>query len=299
MEFQSITVTEKNSEMRLDRFVRSYIGNMNQSKLEEAIRKRLIKVNGKKSASNYKTILGDVIEYLSNIIEKKEEKTAPYISEKKKKYLLDSVLYQDKDMVIINKPVGLAVQGGTNVRMSIDDMLDIFKNCDERPKLTHRLDKETTGVLVIARNKKAANDIAAEFKKRNISKYYLAICRGVPKNHSGYIESRLGDEEDKDAKTIYRVLDKIGDIASLIEFEIITGRKHQIRQHAAKQLGTPIIGDEKYGGQDAFIDGISPKMHLHAKRIIFNKIFGKKVDIKAKIPEHMRESFRVLGFSEG
>lgn len=298
----SHTVPKDYENTRIDRYLRKLYPHLVQSRIQKALRKGLIKIDQKRVSADYKIHAGSIItisQFLT--VDENPEKTQQVkakkeISDKKAKFLLDSILFQNEDIIIINKPIGIAVQGGSKVQMSINDMLPILQfNNPETPRLVHRLDKDTSGILVLARNHKAAVRLANYFKKDLIEKTYIAVCVGKPKRHEGVIDLPIEVMgQKKEAKTLYRVIDQYGDIAYLAEFKPITGRKHQIRIHASRGLNTPILGDGKYGGEAAFIDGLSIKLHLHARNI---KIADKTmIDITAPIFPHMQETFRVLGF---
>ncbi|MBN8827819.1 MAG: RluA family pseudouridine synthase [Sphingobacteriia bacterium] len=303
MEYITHQITLKDSDMRLDRFLRNTYPHLIQGRIEKSLRKGLIKLNGKKAESKDRTKEGDEITLPISLTvndrteEEKQTNSKPKITEKKRKFLIDSILYKDDDIIIINKPIGLSVQGGSGIHTSVDDMLDYLQfDEEERPKLTHRLDKDTSGVLILARNRKAAQRIAEYFKTDQIQKFYWAVCAGEPKHKMGVINHPIiVDGEKKEAITEYRLIDYLHKRASFIEFKLITGRKHQIRIHASQVLNTPIVGDGKYGGEAAFIDGINIKLHLHARRVIF-KDKGKLIDVTAPLHPHLIETFRVCGF---
>jgi 23S rRNA pseudouridine955/2504/2580 synthase len=219
------------------------------------------------------------------------------------------VIYEDDHAIVINKPPGLATQGGTGTTTHIDGMLDALADAGgKRPKLVHRLDKDTSGVLLLARTARAAAWFAKNFAGRDAKKTYWGLTLGVPKLYEGEIDAPLAkqpgtggekmcvDEENGLAsRTRFRMIEKAAGRAAWVEFMPLTGRTHQIRVHAAA-IGNPLVGDAKYGGRDSFLTGgISRKMHLHARRLVIDSP-GGKIDVSAELPPHMEESFAMLGF---
>ncbi|RVQ66478.1 RluA family pseudouridine synthase [Croceicoccus ponticola] len=224
------------------------------------------------------------------------------------------LLHRDRAAIVLNKPPGLATQGGTGTKQHVDRLLDAFtgdtKNAP-RPRLVHRLDKDTSGVLLTAATPGSAAFFSKRFSGRSAKKIYWALVVGVPDIAAGIIELPLAkqpgtggekmmvDDEGQAAKTRYRVVDRAGNSAAWVELEPHTGRTHQLRVHMAA-IGYPIVGDGKYGGQTAFLTGsISRKMHLHARRLIIDHPDGTQLDVTAPLPEHFAQSMEQLGFDEG
>jgi len=227
--------------------------------------------------------------------------------------LADSmVLTQDRAAIVLNKPPGLATQGGSGTFEHVDGLLDAFAQGANRPRLVHRLDKDTSGVLLIARTAGSAAFFSKRFSGRTAKKIYWALVVGVPSIDDGMIELPLAkqpgtggekmhvdEEAGQSARTRYRVLDRAGNRAAWVELHPMTGRTHQLRVHMAA-IGHPIVGDGKYGGQEAFLSGsISRKMHLHARRLIIEHPDGTPLDVTAPLPEHFATSLEQLGFNEG
>jgi 23S rRNA pseudouridine955/2504/2580 synthase len=211
---------------------------------------------------------------------------------------------------MLNKPPGLATQGGTKTVQHLDRLLDgLADEAGQRPKLVHRLDKDTSGVLLVARSARAAGHFAKAFSGRTARKVYWALITGVPSAEEGLIDAPLAkqpgtggekmhvDEENGlPAKTRYRLIDRAGNRAAWVELQPLTGRTHQLRAHMAA-IGHPIVGDAKYGGAEAFLTGgISRKMHLHARRLKIDGLDGKPIDYTAELPPHFTESLATLGF---
>lgn len=223
------------------------------------------------------------------------------------------VIHRDPHAIVINKPPGLATQGGTKTTEHVDGLLDglMFERKD-RPKLVHRLDKDTSGALLLARSSRSAAHFAKAFSSRTARKVYWALIVGVPSIDDGVIDLPIGKQpgsggekmhvDPKDgqtARTRYRVIERAGNSAAWVMLEPRTGRTHQLRVHMAA-IGHPIVGDGKYGGKEAFLTGtISRKMHLHARRLLIDHPDGAPLDIMAELPDHFRESLLSLGFDPG
>jgi 23S rRNA pseudouridine955/2504/2580 synthase len=219
------------------------------------------------------------------------------------------VIYDDPGAFVLNKPPGLATQGGTKTHQHLDRLLDGLAGETGRPKLVHRLDKDTSGALLVARTARAAGHFAKAFSGRTARKVYWAIVVGVPDADQGSIDAPLAKqpgtggekmhvdpEHGLPAKTKWRVIDRAGNRAAWVELQPLTGRTHQLRAHMAA-IGHPIVGDAKYGGAEAFLTGgISRKLHLHARRIRIDAPGGGKIDVSAELPPHFAESLATLGF---
>lgn len=236
--------------------------------------------------------------------------TRPRLSPEEMEFAQSLVIHRDEHAIVINKPPGLATQGGTKTDSHVDGLLDaLMFERDDRPKLVHRLDKDTSGALLLARTPKAAAYFAKAFSSRTARKVYWALVVGVPSIEQGMIDLPLAkqpgsggekmhvdEEEGLPSRTRYRVIERAGNRACWMELQPYTGRTHQIRVHLAA-IGFPIVGDGKYGGKDAFLSGtISRKMHLHARRIRVDSPDGGRVDVKAELPAHFADSLDDLGF---
>jgi 23S rRNA pseudouridine955/2504/2580 synthase len=219
------------------------------------------------------------------------------------------VIHQDGDAFVLNKPPGLATQGGTKTTQHLDRLLDGLASEAGRPKLVHRLDKDTSGALLVARSARAAGHFAKAFSGRTARKVYWALVVGVPDADQGVIDAPLAkqpgtggekmhisEEHGLPAKTRWRLVDRAGNRAAWVELQPLTGRTHQLRAHMAA-IGYPIVGDAKYGGAEAFLTGgISRKLHLHARRIRIDAPGGGVIDVTADLPGHFAESLATLGF---
>ena len=228
--------------------------------------------------------------------------------------LFDSmVIHEDRDIFILNKPSGFAVQGGTKTFQHLDGLLmGLGVELGERPLLVHRRDRDTSGVIVVAKRRAVAAALGKLFATRAVKKTYWAIVKGVPKPAQGRVEAALikakgldgdrmrpsqkGEEEDEQrAVTHYAVIDKASIIAAWVSLKPITGRQHQLRAHM-QHIGTPILGDDKYGGDSDMPDGVPKRLHLHARRIVFPHPRDGIIDITAPLPDHMRQTFDMFGF---
>jgi 23S rRNA pseudouridine955/2504/2580 synthase len=237
-----------------------------------------------------------------------ERKREP-LTEDEAGFVRDMVIYEDSGAFVLNKPPGLATQGGTKTTQHLDRLLDGLADERGRPKLVHRLDKDTSGALLVARTARAAGHFAKAFSGRTARKIYWALVVGVPDSDEGMIDAPLAkqpgtggekmhidEEHGLPAKTRWRVIDRAGNRAAFVELQPLTGRTHQLRAHMAA-IGHPIVGDAKYGGAEAFLTGgISRKLHLHARRIRIDAPDSGKIDVTAELPTHFAESLATLGF---
>lgn len=221
------------------------------------------------------------------------------------------VIHRSKHALVLNKPPGLATQGGTGTHEHVDGLLDALQfDAEARPKLVHRLDKDTSGVLLLARTNRAAAFFGKCFATRDTRKIYWAVTAGVPKIDDALIDLPLakqpgtgGEKMHVDeaagqmAKSRFRVIDRAADRAGFVEMQPLTGRTHQLRVHAAA-TGTPIVGDGKYGGAEAFLTGgVSRKLHLHARRLVIPlPDGGGKLEVTAELPQHFADTLATLGF---
>ncbi|QNN68676.1 RluA family pseudouridine synthase [Sphingomonas lutea] len=226
-------------------------------------------------------------------------------------YVRDMVIFEQPTAFVLNKPPGLATQGGTKTTQHLDRLLDGLADERGRPKLVHRLDKDTSGALLVARTARAAGHFAKGFSARTAKKIYWAIVAGDVQGEDGTIDAPLAkqpgtggekmhvsEEHGLPAKTRWRVIDRAGNRAAWVELQPLTGRTHQLRAHMAA-MGNPIVGDAKYGGPEAFLTGgISRKLHLHARRLKVDAPEGGKIDVTAELPPHFAESLTTLGFQQ-
>lgn len=310
---QTRTVAEDEAELRLDRWFRRHAPQLTHGMLEKLLRSGQIRVDGRRARSNQRLEPGQVVR-----IPPLPETPAPApepkpaVSDADAQALREAVLYRDDHVIALNKPPGLAVQGGSGTERHLDAMLEALRFGAERPRLVHRLDKDTSGVLLLGRSASAAARLAAAFRSRAARKLYWAVVVGVPKPRQGRIDAplaklpgRLGDkvavdeDDGKRAVTWYRTVEAVKR-AAWLELDPRTGRTHQLRAHCAL-LHTPILGDGKYGGAEAFLSGqgVSRKLHLHARAIRMPHPAGQGViEVVAPLPQHLAATFGFFGFDE-
>ena len=299
------TVKPEDDGMRLNRWFLKYYPNITMGRLQKLLRTKQIKVDGARAEASLKLASGQSI----RIPPLKEDEALPEKSKtllpKEIEFMRGLVIFKNDDIIVINKPSGLAVQGGTNTHHHVDGLLDalIFENT-ERPKLVHRIDKDTSGILVLARNRKAAELLTAAFRQHKLQKTYLALVNGCPKQSGGKIKAplmKIGERmqispEGQSAETLYKVLDSVGDKFALIEASPLSGRTHQIRVHL-ESIGCPIVGDDRYFGgvKRAKNNLFADKLHLHAYKIDLSAIYKNLKVITAPLPEHFRNSLNAAG----
>jgi 23S rRNA pseudouridine955/2504/2580 synthase len=317
MSVQNITVSPDDSDIRLDRWFKRHFPDVGHGLLEKWLRTGQVRVDGKRAKSNQRLEPGQDIRVppipVGAPVAPSAKPQRKPVDDKTAKELRDAILHMDDDVIVLNKAPGLAVQGGTGMA---DKHLDAMLDClcfdrPDRPRLVHRLDKDTSGVLLLGRSANAAAKLAAAFKSRAAEKLYWALVVGVPKIRQGRIDAALlkqegrggekmeVDEDGKRAVTWYRVVDNTLKRAAWLELEPRTGRTHQLRAHCAL-LGTPILGDGKYGAKEAFIEGtgVSRKLHLHARAIRMPHPRGGVLEVVAPLPPHIKASFEFFGFDE-
>ena len=311
---QTFAVAADEADLRLDRWFKRRFPDLTHGRLEKLLRTGQVRVDGRRVPANMRLVPGQQIRVppLGDAPPRRRPEPDPRdVPPDEARALQDSVLYRDAEVLAINKPPGLAVQGGSGLNRHLDAMLDALRfGAAKRPRLVHRLDRDTSGVLLLARSARAAAELGEAFRRKDCRKVYWAIVVGVPRLEHGRIEAALAklpgrkgermvaDEEGKHAVTEYRVLDRAGRAAAWLELSPLTGRTHQLRAHCAL-IGIPILGDGKYGGAAAFLKapGIERRVHLHARRILLPRPDGGIIDVTAPPPPHMVESARSLGFT--
>lgn len=298
-----VKIKPEDDGIRLNRwFLREYPA-LSLSRLQKLLRTKQIKVDGKRAETSTRLLSGQEIR-LPPLDNEKSQKEDKKLTSKDIDYIQSMVIYKDKDIIILNKPSGLAVQGGTNTTRHIDGLLSglCFEN-EEKPKLVHRIDKETSGILVLARHRKAAEILTKAFREKNITKTYLALLKGCPDKNEGIINlplEKIGEKmtvsnNGQKAVTEYKVLDNVGKKYALIKASPLTGRTHQIRAHM-EAIGTPIAGDDKYYGKEReHLKNIADKLYLHAYKIDLSVIYNKKTVIKCEPPKYFQEACEFLG----
>jgi 23S rRNA pseudouridine955/2504/2580 synthase len=310
------TIEAEDDGIRLDRWFKRHYPAVSHVLLQKLLRKGEVRLDGKRAKAADRVAAGQNVRLPPQVVhDQVEEKPKPAVVVKSTRRLEDAILYMDKQVIVIDKPPGLATQGGSGLTRHVDGMLGSLQyEKPDRPRLVHRLDRDTSGVLVIARTAQAASGLSASLALRDTSKVYWALTRGVPKQKHGVIKAALAKEgghgphgrdermtvseadDAKDSLTEYAVMATAGTEFAWVAARPITGRTHQIRVHLAS-IGTPIVGDFKYGGADAKGRGdIADKLHLHARSIDIGRPDGGRLQATAPLPPHMVKSWRMLGF---
>jgi len=316
---QQLVVTPDENEMRIDRFLEARFPQLSFSHIQRIVRKGELRVNGKRADSKDRLEAGQTVRIPPLKLEQAAERPRSAKADGDTIGFLRSItLYEDDDVIVLNKPAGLAVQGGSGTTRHVDGMLDALTGKDgQKPRLVHRLDKDTAGCLVIAKSRFAAATLAKTFRSRSARKVYWALVAGVPRVRQGRISTYLAREEAYDgdqrmavaqhgddgamhAVTYYAVVETAAQKLAWLSLKPVTGRTHQLRAHAA-HIGHPIVGDPKYFNIQNWElpGGIQNKLHLLARRIVLPHPRGKgTIDVSAPLPPHMRQSWNLLGFED-
>ena len=308
-----ITVDEKDDNIRVDRWFARHYPDLKNGQLQRLIRGKNIRVNGAKTSADTRLHAGDILRVPP--MEVSEKSNLPRkLSKADIEFMQSLVIHKDDDVIVLNKPSGIAVQGGSGTVRHIDGMLDALRfEKDEKPRLVHRLDKDTSGILLLGRSANAAAKLAEAFASRDAKKVYWALVYGKPKLLSGKIDAplskmsgekggeqmRVDFENGQKAQTLYRVIDSLAKKTSWLEMMPLSGRTHQLRVHCLT-LNTPIVGDGKYMDKQRESMGLKDenKLHLHARAIKIPHPRKGILEIYAKIPQHIKASFEFLGFDE-
>ncbi len=305
--------------MRLDRWFRQHFPGVGQGQLQKMLRKGQVRIDGRRAKTADRVQPGQVIRVPplqdAKLTKNSVKKTHPDVSDRDRALLESWVLHRDQHVIVLNKPAGLAVQGGTGTKRHLDGMLDgLREDGGDRPRLVHRIDKDTSGILVLARTATAARKLTAAFKSKDTQKLYWAAVVGNPSPESGRVNMALSksvtdlrangreqvivDEDNgKHAVTYYETLERAGREVAWVALYPVTGRTHQLRVHMA-EINTPILGDGKYGGEASFpaIDGMVDQLHLHARAIRIPNPGGGWLELTAPLPPHMKKTWKLLGF---
>ncbi|MEH6547050.1 MAG: RluA family pseudouridine synthase [Sneathiella sp.] len=316
---QHLVVSQGEADLRVDRWFKAHFPGMTHAQLEKHLRKGDIRVDKKRAKANQRLEEGQTVRIppLDDSIYKpmaanfaaKARDIGP--SDRDIAEIRKMVLHMDDSVIVLNKPAGLPVQGGSGQSRHIDGLLTGLQyDYEEKPRLVHRLDKDTSGVLVIGRTRLAAKFLTEAFRNRSTRKIYWALVAGVPRPHEATIsyslrkivtangEKVVVDREGQKAVTDYSVIAVAGQTTSWLALKPVTGRTHQLRVHCVA-IETPIVGDGKYGGPEAFLDGaVSKKMHLHAREITISHPSGGELSITAPLSQHMAETWKLLDFHE-
>lgn len=311
---RQVAVSAADADIRLDRWFKRHYPALKHGRLEKLLRTGQIRVDGSRAKGSTRLEAGQSIrvpplgEEASAALPKRQEFSAAEDVD----WIWSLVIHRDEDVIALNKPPGIAVQGGRKVSRHIDGLIGgLAGKGEERPRLVHRLDRDTSGVLLIARRARSAAALAEAFRSREAQKTYWALVNGVPSPERGSIDAAIlkqagpdGYEkmaedpaDGKEAITDYRVIEKAGRKVAWLSLMPRTGRTHQLRIHCAG-IGTPILGDRKYSGGVPRLDGVpgSDSLHLHARTIDLPHPNGGRLEVTAEMPAGMAETFRFFGF---
>ncbi len=324
-------VSFEDQDQRLDRWLKRQFPTINQIKIEKWCRKGEIRINSGRVKPSKRLVLGEVVRVppIENV-ERSVKHRVKVFSESDVDMIKQTVIYEDCHLLVLNKPAGLAVQGGSGQKdRHVDALSEVFRHDSvEKPKLVHRLDKHTSGILLLAKDRKTAEIMTKSFRSKRVRKIYWALVAGIPKTDVGTVRLSLNKTKlasglekmvsisateemnfpnSKRSITDYVVIEKVSQRATWLGLSPITGRTHQLRSHMAA-IGCPIIGDTKYGtkeqansgeGWGAQIGGmISRKLHLHARSITFeHPITKQEVFFEADLPTHMAKAWNIFNWN--
>ena len=301
-----IKVKPEDDGMRLNRWFLKYYPALSLGRFQKLLRTKQIKVDGKRAEASLKLTSNQEIR-IPPLQEEKNISTHIGISAKDTQFMQSLVIYKDNNIIVLNKPSGLAVQGGTNTTHHIDGLLEALAfDKPEKPKLVHRIDKDTSGILVLARNRQWAEKLTKAFREHSLQKTYLALTTPAPKQKTGDITAsleKIGEkvvtsENGKPAHTHFEVIDCVGNKFALLAAEPLTGRTHQIRAHLLS-INAPIIGDNRYflGTKREKYNLLTDKLHLHAYKIDLSALYNKKCLIKAPLPDWFHQDLNNVGIN--
>ena len=293
-DLREYNIEEDFFDVRLDRWVNHFFSKISHNNLEKLLRKGIIRVNGKKVKSNFRLNEGHILTLPDFLDELATNSTNNIHIPGAESFIKKITIFQNNEILILNKPFGLAVQGGTGIESHIDGYLQsAFFNSNFSPRLVHRLDRETSGVLVVALTRKMAVHLSNLFQERKVNKTYWAITDGSPSKDKGDInfDIKIGENKDNlNALTRYYKILNLNDKISWVAFQPVTGRTHQIRQHASMS-SFPIVGDKKYGRHTK--EGLMfKKLHLHSQSVDFMNVNGDILHFEASLPKHMEETWK-------
>ncbi|MBO0344799.1 RluA family pseudouridine synthase [Roseibium sp. CAU 1637] len=314
------TVTADEAGMRLDRWFKAHYPGLGFGRLQKLLRTGQVRLDGKRAESSTRVAKGQVVRIppLGVELQANDQRNAKPRSTKliddDRQAIEEMMLFEDAHVMVLNKPAGLAVQGGSGLKRHLDGMLEAFTDQKgDKPRLVHRLDRETSGIILVARTRKAAQELTKAFRHRNTQKVYWAMVAGVPKPRQGRISTflarseeleamqvvRQGGDDAQHAVSLYNVFEQSAQKLSWVTLKPVTGRTHQLRAHTA-HIGHPIIGDDKYFNIENWElpGGIQNRLHLLARRIVIPHPSGHGViDVSAPLPPHMQQTWNLLGFN--
>jgi 23S rRNA pseudouridine955/2504/2580 synthase len=312
---QTVTVAGDEDGMRLDRFFEARFPGLSFSHIQRIIRKGEVRVNGRRAQPKDRLQSGQAVRVPPLRLEAPKPRDDAPQAAKDRAFLKSITLYEDDDVLVLNKPMGLAVQGGSGTLRHVDGMLAALTSKDgQRPRLVHRLDKDTAGCLLVAKTRFAASALAQTFRSRSARKIYWALVAGVPRPRQGRVSTFLAKDEREDeslmriarhgekgashAVTYYAVVETAAQQLAWLSLKPVTGRTHQLRAHMA-HIRHPIVGDPKYFNKENWElpGGLQNRLHLLARRIAVPHPRGAKtIDVTAPLPPHMQQSWNLLGF---
>ncbi|MBB4659192.1 RluA family pseudouridine synthase [Parvularcula dongshanensis] len=302
---EMVTVARADDGLRLDRWFRQHYPAVKQGQLQKMLRKGQVRVDGAKVEANRRLSPGEVVRVPPVPAATPAGKAAASAQDREE--IRSFVLYEDDRLIAINKPFGLPVQGGSGVARHLDGMLDGLAKGGERPRLVHRLDKDTGGLMLLARDRLAAKDLTESFRRHLIEKTYWALVAGVPHPLEGTIDlpvekggpegaERMGASEGgKKAITDYQTVEMAAGKAAFLALRPLTGRTHQLRVHM-DAIGTPIVGDGKYGGERAKLEGVSKRMHLFCRTMSVPRDGKPPLELTAPLTGHMAKTWDFFAF---
>jgi 23S rRNA pseudouridine955/2504/2580 synthase len=308
-----IIINEVDDGQRLDRWIKKNYPAATFGEIQKILRTGQVRLDGKRVKGETRLVEGQILRLPPQLLTPAPKRDR-WLSDKDIDFIRSLVIYEDKDVIALNKPAGIASQGGTKVGRNIDHLIEGLSNDGVKPHLVHRLDKDTTGVMLLAKNPKVARALGDIFKGREVRKYYWAVTTPAPELHQGKIKNSLAkvstssgermmavsEDEGRMALTYYNVMEAVGKNLALVAFWPHTGRQHQIRVHAA-EMGCPLLGDFKYDPVQQLLQDnpeLPHTVHLHARRLILpHPTTGKTLDITAPLGPDMRKTFKFFGFS--
>ncbi len=310
----TLTVSEDEDGMRLDRWFAVHYPGLPFGRVQKLIRTGQVRIDKGRAQTSSRLAAGQQVRVPP--VENADKPPAPRFNAEDAAFLRDIIIYEDKDVYVFNKPHGLAVQGGSGTKRHIDGMLKSLPNRQgETPRLIHRLDRDTSGCLLVARTRAAATHFGNVFRTRSARKIYWAVTVGVPSPRQGkascflvkqptrdgeqMVVAEHGDDGAQHSISYFSVTDQAGDQFAWVTLKPVTGRTHQLRVHM-NQLGTPILDDPRYFDLADYNfekpDDLGEGLHLHARRLTIPLRDGKKLDVSAPLPPHMAKTFDMLGF---